>query len=324
MDFYSSVIFSNSRRNRNRNCRRLKRMICYIEQCADLSTDEKERELERLGNELRKFQPGKQYKSSAVHPPGQFEDKPILDRKTYKLYEDRIKHIVRQLNAGADGAKDEREELHRELAELKGIPLTRKNRAKLNIEMTPKRAPPKVKDRGGKKKRLVKQKTNQSSESEVPAMAQESQSSEETSCQTGDSSTNKFSKRRSAGDRLPSQVCNSGRASKTTGNRKYKYAAAGRGQRHFRSADSRERRKHRKLFSKKAEQMEEQEVPYPSSKQEFERRHDIKQGHVQELINFTSAALLGTHAGFSSILLMLQVFYLFKYVRQRLDQIGIW
>ena len=223
MDFYSSVIFSNSRRNRNRNCRRLKRMICYIEQCADLSTDKKERELERLGNELRKFQPGKQYKSSAVHPPGQFEDKPILDQKTYKLYEDRIKHIVRQLNAGADGAKDEREELHWELAELKGIPLTRKNRAKLNMEMclTPKCALPKVKDRGGKKK----------TESEVPAMAQESQSSVETSYQTEGywCSRSVYSRRRSAGSKLPSKVCNSGRASRT-GNRRYNVGTC-RGQR---------------------------------------------------------------------------------------------
>ena len=55
---------------------------------------------------------------------------------------------MRQLSAGADGAKDERDELHRELAELKGIPLTRKNGAKLNMEMclTPKRTLPKVKD----------------------------------------------------------------------------------------------------------------------------------------------------------------------------------
>ena len=190
------------------------RMIWCIEQCSDLSNGEKERELERLGNELRKFQRGKQYKSSAVHRPGQFEDKPILDPETCKLYEDRMKHIVRQLSAGADGAKDERDELHRELAELKGIPLTRKNRAKLNMEMclTRKRALPKVKDQGGKKK----------TESEVPAMAQESQSSVETSYQTEGywCSRSVYSRRRSAGSRLPSKVCNSGRASRT-GNRKY-------------------------------------------------------------------------------------------------------
>ena len=207
--------------------------------------------MERLGNELRKFQRGKQYKSSAIHHPGQFEDKPILDPETRKIFEDRIKHIVRQLNAGADGAKDERDELHREVAELKGLVLTRRMRAKLNREMCltprstggvqPKCAPSTVKDRGGRKKRLVKQKLNQSSESEVPNQSSES---EVPWC-----STSKFTRRRSPGDRLPSKVCNSGRASKT-GNRRYN-VGTGRGQRRFRSADSRELKKHRKLFSKK-------------------------------------------------------------------------
>ena len=60
--------------------------------------------------------------------------------------------------------------------------------------------------------------------------------------------------------------------------------------------------------------MGEQEVPCPPSEHEFERRRDINQGHVQELINLTSAASLGTHAGLNSILLMLQVFCSFKYV----------
>ena len=246
--------FSRNSRNRNRNLRRLFREIHYTEQCTALSSAERERKLDRLRLELEGFQRGKQYASSAVHHPDQFEDKPILDEKTYAKFKDRIKHIVRQLSAGAEGAKDERDELHREVAELKGLVLTRRMRAKLNREMclTPrstggvqtKCAPSTVKDRGGRKKRLVKQKLNQSSESEVPNQSSES---EVPWC-----STSKFTRRRSPGDRLPSKVCNSGRASKT-GNQRYN-VGTGRGQRRFRSADSRTCRKHRKLFSKFSEQ----------------------------------------------------------------------
>ena len=62
-------------------------------------------------------------------------------------------------------------------------------------------------------------------------MTQESQSSEETSYQTEGywCSRSAYTRRRSAGDRLPTKVCNSGRASRT-GNRKFN-VGTGRGQR---------------------------------------------------------------------------------------------
>ena len=139
---------------------------------------EREHELDKLRCELESFQRGKQYESSAVHRPGQFEHKPILDPKTYAEFEDQIKRIVRRLSSRAAGAREERDELHSEVAELKGVALTRRTRAKLNREMCltprstgggqPKCAPTKAKDRGGKKKRLIKQKLNLSSESKVP------------------------------------------------------------------------------------------------------------------------------------------------------------
>ena len=106
--------YSKRRRNRNRNLTRLFREIRYAEQCTALSSAERERKLDRLRLELEGFQRGKQYEYSAIHRPGQFEHKPILDAKTFAEFEDRIKHIVRQLSAGADGAKDERDELLRD------------------------------------------------------------------------------------------------------------------------------------------------------------------------------------------------------------------
>ena len=96
--------FSRNPRNRNRNRERLIREIRYTEQCTALSSAERERKLDRLRLELEGFQRGKQYASSAVRHPDQFEDKPILDEKTYAKFKDRIKHIVRQLSAGAEGA----------------------------------------------------------------------------------------------------------------------------------------------------------------------------------------------------------------------------
>ena len=79
---------SRKRRNRNRNLTRLFREICYTEQCTALSSADRERKLDRLRLELEGFQRGKQYASSAVHRPDQFEDKPILNENTYAKFED--------------------------------------------------------------------------------------------------------------------------------------------------------------------------------------------------------------------------------------------
>ena len=92
--------------------------------------------MERLQYELKIFQRGKQFKSSTVHCPVQFIDEPILDVKTYLRYETRIKDTVKQLSARVEGAKEKRDELHRELAALKGVVLTAKTRALRTIEMT--------------------------------------------------------------------------------------------------------------------------------------------------------------------------------------------
>ena len=97
--------------------------------------------MEILRCELQSFQRGKQFKSSAVHRPDQFTDEPILDAKRYERFESRIKQIVRDLSARAEGAREKRDVLHREVAELKGVQLTKRTRAKMNKEMclTPRR-----------------------------------------------------------------------------------------------------------------------------------------------------------------------------------------
>ena len=77
--------------------------------------------MEALRCELRSFQRGKQYKSSAVHCPDKFADEPILDAKTYERFDERIKQIVRDHSTRAEGAREKRDELHREVAELKGV-----------------------------------------------------------------------------------------------------------------------------------------------------------------------------------------------------------
>ena len=128
--------YSSKRSNKNRNRKRILGMMRYIDQRSDLSNEQRERELERLQYELEIFQRGKQFKSSAVHCPDQFIGVPvILDAKTYDRYEIRIKDTVKQLSARVEGAKEKRDELHRELAALKGVALTAKTRKKLNKEM---------------------------------------------------------------------------------------------------------------------------------------------------------------------------------------------
>ena len=99
-----SVPYSRSRKNRHRNFRRFWRAIRSTELCTDLSIEEREHNLEALRCELRSFQRGKQFRSSAVHRPDQFPDEPILDAKTYERFEVRIKHVVRELSARAEGA----------------------------------------------------------------------------------------------------------------------------------------------------------------------------------------------------------------------------
>ena len=131
----SSVPYSRSRKNRHRNLRRVWRAIRSTELCTDLSIGEREHNLEALRCELQSFQRGKQFKSSAVHRPDQFTDEPILDAKTYERFEVRIKHVVRELSARAEGAREKRDELHREVAELRGVLLTKRSRAMLNREM---------------------------------------------------------------------------------------------------------------------------------------------------------------------------------------------
>ena len=131
----SSVPYSRSRKNRHRNLRRVWRAIRSTELCTDLSIGEREQNLEALRCELQSFQRGKQFKSSAVHRPDQFTDEPILDAKTYERFEVRIKHVVRELSARAEGAREKRDELHREVAELRGVLLTKRSRAMLNREM---------------------------------------------------------------------------------------------------------------------------------------------------------------------------------------------
>ena len=42
---------------------------------------------------------------------------------------------MRDLGARAEGSKEKRDELHREVAELKGVQLTKRTRAKMNKEM---------------------------------------------------------------------------------------------------------------------------------------------------------------------------------------------
>ena len=131
----SSVLYSRSRKNRHRNLRRVWGTIRSTELCTDLSIAEREHNLEALRCELQSFQRGKQFKSSAVHHPDQFTDEPILDAKTYERFESRIKQIVRDLSARAEGAREKRDELHREVAELRGVLLTKRSRTKLNREM---------------------------------------------------------------------------------------------------------------------------------------------------------------------------------------------
>ena len=53
--------YSLKRTNKNRNRKRIRKMIRYTEQCSDLSNEQRERELERLQYELEIFQRGKQY-----------------------------------------------------------------------------------------------------------------------------------------------------------------------------------------------------------------------------------------------------------------------
>ena len=116
-----SMPYSRSRKNRHRNFRRVWRAIHSTELCTDLLIEEREHNLEALRCELRSFQRGKQYKSSAVHCPDKLADELILDAKTYERFDERIKQIVRDLSARAEGAREKQEELHREVTELKGV-----------------------------------------------------------------------------------------------------------------------------------------------------------------------------------------------------------
>ena len=127
-------------------------------------------------------------------------------------------------------------------------------------------------------------------------MAQESQSSVETSYQTEGywCSRSVYSRRRSAGSRLPSKVCNSGRASRT-GNQKYN-VRTGRGQRRSRALIiCQKAQRHSSLPSD-----QEQEVPCFPSEREFEQQQDINQAHA------------GACFITSPILLMFQVYCLSK------------
>ena len=104
----SSVLYSRNRRNRHRNLKRVWRAIRSTELWTDLSIVQREHILERLRCELQSFQRGKQLKSSAVHRPDQFADEHILDAKTYERFEGRIKQIVRDLSARAEGSREKR------------------------------------------------------------------------------------------------------------------------------------------------------------------------------------------------------------------------
>ena len=70
-----------------------------------------------------------------MHCHEKFADEPILDAKTYERFNERIKQIVRDLSARAEGAREKRDVLHREVAELKGVQLTKRTRAKMNKGM---------------------------------------------------------------------------------------------------------------------------------------------------------------------------------------------
>ena len=70
-----------------------------------------------------------------MHGPDQFSENLILDVKTYtNQFVDCMKQVVRDLGARAEGSKEKRDELHREIAEVKGVILTKKTRAKSNGE----------------------------------------------------------------------------------------------------------------------------------------------------------------------------------------------
>ena len=84
------------------------RAIRSTELCTDLLIGEREYNLEALRCELQSFQRGKQLKSSAAHRPDQFADEHILDAKTYERFEGRIKQIVRDLSARAEGSREKR------------------------------------------------------------------------------------------------------------------------------------------------------------------------------------------------------------------------
>ena len=64
--------------------------------------------MERLRCELQSFQREKQLKSSAAHRPDQFVDEHILDAKTHGRFKGRIKQIVRDLSARAEGSREKR------------------------------------------------------------------------------------------------------------------------------------------------------------------------------------------------------------------------
>ena len=54
--------------------------------------------------------------------------------ETCNQFLDRIKQVVRDLGTRAEGSKEKRDELHRKIAEVKGVVLTKKTRAKSSGE----------------------------------------------------------------------------------------------------------------------------------------------------------------------------------------------
>ena len=120
--------YLSNRRNKNRIRKQLVEMIRTAEQQMVLSNKEKERELEWLHAQLRKYQQRK-YEPPAVHASNRSRGPPLPDTETRKDFKSRIKESTWEIWEGVEGAYTTRDNVYNEMAARQGVILDKRTRA---------------------------------------------------------------------------------------------------------------------------------------------------------------------------------------------------